>query len=320
MRLSPLVGSLLLLTVSACRSPAVPPQDASSPPPAPSAKPATTTSAPPPPSPLADAKRRPFFGPVAALTGLCGEGCKVEEQRVSGAGEIDRLASLAIGSQTYLAVHTKAGWFTEVEKIDPHFMMMSHHSPRGAWIELDGAIADAGGVRVARRLGGSNFIGGMGNRGSSSFRITQLARCEATVDGVSCTEPVTIFDEHCAAPMDSNERKCEVKAAPPSPAVEALLTQAWAHDEGDRWVPDAIDLPPRHFREKITFDKGGVVHVLVLAPSDAHYRVTGTWAWEGPDRVKLTYREGKGDDAPTRERTLRVLSIDASSARLAPVR
>jgi hypothetical protein len=330
MRLIGLVVLGLLTATSACRSAARPPADASAPPPpvtaappvdaAPTQDEARSSQAPftaasiAPGSPLSGAAHKAWSGPHATLTDICSERCKIEERPTKAAPGIDRVASYGDGNGTYLALHTAKGWFVEVPELMKG-LMLSHHSPRGAWLALDTMVGDAAGLRVTRTEGGSNFIGGMGNMGSSSFRKTSWIHCAAKSGAISCTEPVTVFEESCRAPMDSNVRTCKVGVSYIDKAAAKLLARGWQDAQDGRWVPDTVKLPPSHFRGRLVFEPGGALRVLVLAPDDAHYEVTGTWAWEGPDRVRLRYDSGRGGVGAPVDRTLRIVAIDDGSLR-----
>lgn len=333
MRLIGLSVLCLLTAATACQNAARPPVDASAPPAATTVRPPTSTDATPrdtppaaatrpftaasiaPGSPLEHAPHRAWSGPHASLTDICSGRCKVQEHAASGAPGIDRVASYSEGNGTYLALHTPKGWFVEVADMTHTSPMLSHHSPRGAWLAFDTMVGDAAGLRVTRTEGGANFIGGMGNMGSSSFRKTSWIHCAAKAGAISCTEPVTVFDESCRAPMDSNVRTCKVGVSYTDKAVASLLTRGWQDAQDGRWVPATATLPPSRFRGRMTFEAGGAVRVMVLAPDDAHYEVTGTWAFEGPDTVRLRYDAGRGGVSQPVERTLRIVSIDDASLR-----
>lgn len=64
----------------------------------------------------------------------------------------------------------------------------------------------------------------------------------------------------------------------------SALTQSWHENvqlqvgDIEYFVPTAISVPIAHFVGAMTFDISGDFTTLRLAPDDAHYTVSGTWA------------------------------------------
>ncbi|MCU0674502.1 MAG: hypothetical protein MUE69_17145 [Myxococcota bacterium] len=71
---------------------------------------------------------------------------------------------------------------------------------------------------------------------------------------------------------------------------EAALLGAWQHDHDqsadgvDVFVRGDLELPPARFRQRWTFEAGGVLRASTLAANDAHGEGEGRWRLEG-DRL-----------------------------------
>ena len=78
----------------------------------------------------------------------------------------------------------------------------------------------------------------------------------------------------------------------------AVVEGSWQEDQSRKtsgtkyYVPLNIDLGATRYRQTYIFRANGVAEILRLAPNDAHYSVTGTWALSG-DVLTLKYADNK---------------------------
>ncbi|MCB9602957.1 MAG: hypothetical protein H6720_21790 [Sandaracinus sp.] len=67
------------------------------------------------------------------------------------------------------------------------------------------------------------------------------------------------------------------------PAAEANLVGSWKQDHAqsadgvDVFVRGDVELPPARYRQRWTFESGGVLRASALAANDAHGSVVGRW-------------------------------------------
>ncbi|MFZ6033905.1 MULTISPECIES: hypothetical protein [Melioribacter] len=88
-----------------------------------------------------------------------------------------------------------------------------------------------------------------------------------------------------------------------SEAIEiGLLFNTWYDsyeektDSTDIFRPEGYkEFPPSRFRRRITFNDDGACSWLVLHPADAHYLETGTWKFNGAERLIFVYNN-KGEE------------------------
>ena len=148
----------------------------------------------------------PLKGPFAPLDALCGSGeaarCKASEP-VPGRGGGGILAVATFqdsSSETGLAIQTAKGWYIDREPGEGP--MWSHHSPHSTFFDLDRLTVRPDGVSLFVTRGMSSFIGGMGNRGSSSHVRVTRRTCEVRGDAVVCEESGALYSRSCETPME----------------------------------------------------------------------------------------------------------------------
>lgn len=99
------------------------------------------------------------------------------------------------------------------------------------------------------------------------------------------TEPTT------PAPTE-DEGTVGTEAAPEDESLENALLGAWQHDHEqsadgvDVFVRGDLELPPARFRQRWTFEAGGVLRASTLAANDAHGEGEGRWRLDG-DRLVI---------------------------------
>lgn len=181
------------------------------------------------------------------------------------------------------------------------------HSATGTGLTVDAegaacgmaAVTD-GGTRVMRRAAdGSLAAVGVGAAGVGALAVGDRV-------SVWAAGPVL---ESC--PMQG---RAGVVVVEPVETAEGALLGEWVHaveeDAGRvevyrRGDPDRF--PPRMYRQRYAFARGGRARALVAHPADAHYLADGTWALRG-DRLVVRY-EGRVDRLRVVELTPEVLRV-----------
>lgn len=124
-----------------------------------------------------------------------------------------------------------------------------------------------------------------------------LAACTSLV---ACASPAT--EPTTPAPTEDEGTGTEAASTEATPSggdtpsgdesPETALLGAWQHDHAqsadgvDVFVRGDLELPPARFRQRWTFEAGGVLHASTLAANDAHGEGEGRWRLEG-DRLVI---------------------------------
>jgi hypothetical protein len=121
-----------------------------------------------------------------------------------------------------------------------------------------------------------------------------LAACgstPATPTTTAANEPVADEPDPAETNVETNVETepgpTETVEAEAAPSDVTGLSGDWHEDQSQRagdllvFVPTVQDLGPSRYRQSWRFEPDGTAHISVLAPSDAHFEVEGTWRREG---------------------------------------
>ncbi len=147
-----------------------------------------------------------LHGPFASIEAFCSDTAQVRCKAtapiaVGGAGGVQAVATFQAGpSETGLAVQTAKGWF--IDRVPGEGPMWSHHSPHSVWFDFDRLRTEPDGFALFVRSGSSSFLGGMGNRGSSSQESIVERTCRASATGLVCEDSAPLYQRSCQTPME----------------------------------------------------------------------------------------------------------------------